>query len=262
MPDQLLHLPLLAAGSLVIAALCGYSLLGLAATRRWILPRLDVTGEDSEFSGAMVQAIMVFYGLAVALVAVNVWETYSEVSGVVSLEASRIAALHRDVSGYPEPLRSELLGEIHGYTDYVITTAWPLQRDGVHPTGGIQWMDRIQKSLFSFEPATTGSQAMHAEALRAYNQLIEARRLRMDGMLVKLPNVLWFMISAGALISLSSTFLFKVRDRRLHATLVLLLSTFIGLVITLVLAFDRPFRGDLGIGPEPYELVRDQLMNR
>jgi hypothetical protein len=41
---------------------------------------------------------------------------------------------------------------------------------------------------------------------------------------------------------------------------VVLLSTFIAMVIFVVLAFDRPFRGDLGIGPEPYQLIYDDLM--
>jgi hypothetical protein len=50
-------------------------------------------------------------------------------------------------------------------------------------------------------------------------------------------------------------------DVRLHATQVLLLSVFVGLVVMLILAFDRPFLGDLGIDPSPYQLVREQLMN-
>jgi hypothetical protein len=32
------------------------------------------------------------------------------------------------------------------------------------------------------------------------------------------------------------------------------------MVIFVVFAFDRPFRGDMGIEAEPYELVYDQLM--
>ncbi len=262
MPEFLFHLSLPAAGGLIIGFLCGYSLLGLAIFRRLIVPRMNVCSEDSEFSGAMVQAVMVFYGLAVALVAVNVWETHSGVSDVVSLEASRIAGLYRDVSSYPEPTRSELQGELRGYTDYLITKAWPSQRGGVSPTEGILWMNRFQTTLCSFEPDSEGKKILHAEAMRAYNQLIEARRLRMDAMLVKLPNVLWFVINVGALISLTSTFLFTVRDPKLHAIQVLLLSAFIGLVITLTLAFDRPFLGDLGIDTEAYQLIRDQLMTR
>jgi hypothetical protein len=260
MPEALFHLPLPAIGGLVIGCLCVYSMAGLAVTRRCVLPRLKVSGEDSEFSGAMVQAVMVFYGLAVALVAVSVWETHSEVSNVVSLEASRLGCLYRDVGGYPEPVRTELREELRGYTDYLIEEAWPQQRNGVHPTRGIEWMNRFQTTLLAVEPDTEGLKILHAETLRAYNHMLEARRLRMDAMLVKLPNALWFVISFGACISLASTFLFKVPDIRLHLAQVLLLAVFVGLVITLIVAFDRPFYGDLGIDPDAYQFIREQLM--
>jgi hypothetical protein len=48
---------------------------------------------------------MVFYGLAVALIAVSVSQPYTDVSKLVSLEATALASLYRDVSGYPEPVR-------------------------------------------------------------------------------------------------------------------------------------------------------------
>jgi hypothetical protein len=261
MIDSFSKLPLWVSGGIIIGLLCLYSIAGLRVVRSFILPRLRVSGEDSEFTGAMVQAVMVFYGLAVALIAVSVWETHAEVSDVVSLEASRIGGLYRDVSGYPEPIRSELRDELRGYADYVITEAWPMLHRGEHPTRGVEWMNRFQESLCGFEPATDGQRALHSEALRAYNQLIEARRLRLDAMLVKLPPTLWIVIVCGAMISLAATFFFKVEDVRLHATQILLLAVFIGLVLMLILAFDRPFHGDLGLDPEPYQLVRDQLMN-
>jgi hypothetical protein len=33
-----------------------------------------------------------------------------------------------------------------------------------------------------------------------------------------------------------------------------------GLVIFMIVALDRPFRGDLGLPPDPYQLIYDQLM--
>ncbi len=262
MPGFLFHLPFAAAALLIIGALACYSLVGLAITRRWIMPRLQVDPEDSDFTGAMVQAVMVFYGLAVALVAVSVWETHAEVSGLVSEEASRIGGLYRDVSGYPEPIRGELRGELLGYTNYLIDEAWPLRSEGKKATRGIEWMNRLQASLCKFEPATEGQKCLHGEALAAFNRLIEARRLRLDAMDTKLPSELWFIINFGACVSLAATFFFKVRDVRLHRIQVLLLAVFVGLVISMILAFDQPFIGDLGIGSHPYQVIRAQLMTR
>jgi hypothetical protein len=261
MPNAFYHLPLFIVGCIVIGGFCLYSIVGAALVRRFLLPRLNIDGEDSEYTGAMLQAVMVFYGLAMALIAVSVWETHSEVSDMVSAESSRLACLYRDVGGYPEPIRSELRAELLGYTSYLIDEAWPQQQAGIQPKRGIEWMERFQTSLYPFEPATEGMKILHAETLRAYNHMLEARRLRLDAMLVKLPGTLWFVIYFGATVSLASAFFFKVRDVRLHFIQITLLSVFIGLITTLIIAFDRPFHGELGIDPEPYRFVRSQLMN-
>jgi hypothetical protein len=51
-----------------------------------------------------------------------------------------------------------------------------------------------------------------------------------------------------------------VEDARLHTIEVLLLAVFIGLVIFMILSLDRPFRGDLGIRADSYQLIYDHLM--
>jgi hypothetical protein len=258
--DSTFDLPLWITGLGILGMLVGFGVGGLLLVRRFVLPRLKIQVQDSEFSGALVQCVMVFYGLAVALIAVSVWQTYSDVSKIISGEASALNALYRDVSSYPEPIRLDLQQELREYTDQVIHGAWPMQRRGQIPTAGFEHMSRFQAVLDKFEPSTEGQKLLHAETLRAYNLLIQSRRLRLDAATTRLPNVMWGVIVAGAFISLSATFLFKVEDARLHAILVTLLATFMGLVIFMIFALDRPFRGELGLGPEPYQFIYDQLM--
>ena len=258
--EFIFDLPLLLAGLVIIGSLCLFAIGGLLLVRRRILPYLRVGAEDSEFSGTMVQAVMVFYGLAVALIAVSVWQTYSDVGKTVSDEATALAALYRDVSSYPEPIRSQLQGELRDYTDYVIHKAWPLQQHGLVPGDGVGLLNQFQKTQVAFEPTTEGQKIVHAEAFRAYNVVIQARRMRLDAVGTKLPGILWGVVVIGAFIGLTTTFFFKVEDVRLHATQVTLLAIFIGFVIFMIFALDRPFRGDLGLTPEPYQLIYDHLM--
>ncbi|MEO5913523.1 MAG: DUF4239 domain-containing protein [Luteolibacter sp.] len=260
MIDSFFDLPLAISGPLIVITLCAYSVAGLFIVRRWILPRLAVKEVDGEFSGAMLQAVMVFYGLAVALMSVSVWETYGEVSKTISQEATSLASLYRDVSSYPDPIRPHLQEDLRIYVDQVIHQAWPQQRRGEIPEGGVKLIDDFQKTLASFEPITEGQKILHAEAMRAYNIMIQARRMRLDSVETRLPGILWFVIVSGAFISLCSAFFFRIQDVRLHGIQVILLSTFIGLVIFMIFALDRPYRGDLGLSPEPYQLIYDQLM--
>jgi hypothetical protein len=170
--------------------------------RRFVLPHLRIHIDDSQFSGSMVQCVMVFYGLAVALIAVN-----------VSQEAIALASLYRDVSCHPEPVRSQMQGELRDYVQYVIKEAWPLQQHGKIPAGGVELMNKFQTTMISFEPATEGQKILHAEAMRAYNNLIQARRLRLDAVGTGLPGVMWAVILVGAIIGLGFTFFSRSRMR-------------------------------------------------
>jgi len=258
--ESLFDLPLLLVGLVIIATLCLFAVVGLMVVRRWLLPRLRVEAGDSDFTGAMLQSVMVFYGLAVALIAVSVWQTYSDVSKVVSGEATALARIYRDANGYPDSVRQTLQTELRDYTHQIIYEAWPAQRRREVPTAGVSLMNTFQATLFSFEPTTESQKLLHAETLRAYNELILARRLRVDAVNTGLPGVMWAVIVLGAFIGLSASFFFRVQDPRLHIIEVLLLAIFIGLIIFMILALDRPFRGDLGIPPDSYQLIYDQLM--
>jgi hypothetical protein len=92
------------------------------------------------------------------------------------------------------------------------------------PTGGIERMNRFQPDLIAFESATQRQKLLHAETRRAHNETIAVRRMC------------------------------------LHAIPVGLLAGFIRLILFLIRALDRPVRGDLGIGPDPYQLVYDPMM--
>ena len=144
MLESIFDIPLLIAGPAIIGSLCLLAIGGLLLVRRRVLPRLRIHDEDSHFCGAMVHSVMVFYGLALALIAVNVFETYADVSKVISQEATALAVLYRDANAYPEPTRSQLQKEVRDYVEYVIHEAWPLQQRGKVPSGGVERMDRLQ----------------------------------------------------------------------------------------------------------------------
>jgi hypothetical protein len=193
---------------------------------------------------------------------VTVFQTYSDTTKIVDQEAIALNAIYRDVTSYPDPIRTELQNGLREYTEQVINEAWPVQRKGAVPQSGIEHMTQFQQMLTKYEPATDGQKAMHAEALRAYNELIQARRQRLGAVGTGLPSVMWVVIIMGAFISLSASFFFKVEDARLHILEVLLLAVFIGLVIFMIVSLDHPFRGDLGISAQPYQLLYDQLMKQ
>lgn len=258
----LYDLPLWIVGVGLVVVMCGLAILGLFVVRRRVLPRFQIMEEDGHFISTMVHSFMVFYALTVAMIAITVWETYDAAGRVASGEATALGTLYRDVSAYPPPTQAALQDALRGYTEHVIQVAWPEQHQGVMPRGGIDRFDQIQKVLTGFEPTTEGQKILHAETLRAFNQLSDARRMRLEAVSTALPGLLWTVIFLGAALGVAGSYFFPVKDARLQRYLVVLLTTFIAMVIFVVFAFDRPFRGEMGIDAEPYQLVYDQLMRR
>jgi hypothetical protein len=259
-PDFLYQWPLALVGLLLFVILIGGAELVLALVRRHLLPKLGFGERHGDFGAAMINSMMVFYGLIAALIAINVYNAYSEVSHDVSAEAASLGALYRDASAYPEPVRSRLQSEIRDYVRYTIDDAWPQQRRGVTPTRGIGLVDRFQNTLFTFEPTTEGQKIVHAETVRALNEMLVARRVRLDGNRLRLPATMWGILLAGAFVCLFAACFFDVEDARLHALAIGLVAVLVGMVLFMTFAWDRPFVGEFAIGPGAYEIVYDHLM--
>jgi hypothetical protein len=246
--------------TLMIVFFVGFTELAFVFVRRTVPDSFKFGHEDGHFGAAVIHSMMVFYGLVAALLAVNVYETYSEVSHTVSREAAAISAVYRDAGGYPEPVRGEVRQAIKDYTQQIIHEAWPQQRKGIIPTGGVALVTRIHDLLDSFEPATEGQKIIHVETLQAMNELLLARRLRVDSNREGLPGVMWGVLVFGAMLCLFAASFFRVSSARLQGFGLSLLATLIALVLFMIFAWDRPYVGEFGVDAGTYELVYEQLM--
>lgn len=236
------------------------ALAGLAASRRFSSRRGLHALVDNGVIGWIFSAILGIYAIAIGLMAVASWGNAAAASGIASHEAAAIAALYRDMDGYPDPVRGTLQGMLARYTRYVIDEAWPQQRRGEVPRGGSLILNDVQRALHAFEPATEAQKAVHAEALGAFNTLIEIRRQRLEAVGYAVPGTLWGVIVIGALISIVASFIFSLESFLVHATMTGLLAAMIGLLVFFMLVTDLPYHGANGVGPQAYELVLHDLM--
>jgi hypothetical protein len=210
--DWLFELPLWLLAFVLTFFLMGLSLVGLWVMRRWVQPRLKLNYEDDYYAAPMVQSAMLLYSLIAALTAVGVWQRYSQVSDIVSGEATVITSLWRELGGYPPPLRDVSRDILRGYTEQIINEAWPLQRRGQIPSAGVEWMDRLQEQIFTFEPKQESQKILQAEILRSFNQLVQQRRQRLDSVQGGLPGVVWIVLFPGAIGCIVVCLFFYVRS--------------------------------------------------
>lgn len=247
----------------MIAFVEAVALIGLVIVRRHLIPRLHYHDGANDAVSGTVQAIGVFYGITVGLIAVGVWNTNSNASELVSREAASISALYRDVNSYPSPVREELRKGLRDYTVFVIEKAWPAQRKGQGQSidEGTLILDNFQHKLHSFAPANGSQSALHGETLRAYNNFLESRRLRVDAVGSGLSNIMWAVIWVGAVISVGIAYFFNIPDPKLHVILVALMGGFLAMVLFMIVVNDKPFYGSVSISSDPYKLILERVID-
>jgi hypothetical protein len=227
--------------------------------RRYLHPWFHRDRRANEMVGFVLSSYSVFYGILIGLIAVAAYQNFGTVSDLVTREASSLGALYRDLSGYPQPDRERLQGDLREYTRSEIERDWPQQQRGIVPSEGTHRLRQFTEDLLTFRPADLRDEVVHAETLRQVNNYMDFRRSRLNSVTVGIPPVLWWVVGIGAVIAL---LLVAMLDMEIHVHLILgaALSMFLGLVIFLIAAMDNPFRGEVSVTPEPFRQVYETLM--
>jgi hypothetical protein len=241
-------------GLLVIGAWTGLSVLGLYVFNRFV--DVQMRHKDTETVGLTYAIVAVVYAVLIALIVVDVFETFAKGDEIATAEANKLSNLMLDSAGLPPQVATEVLGNINQYIDTVVKSEWPNQRAGkldqkVFEQG---WtvLAELDKELAVFEPQTMGQNVNKAEMLRAMNDLIKARRSRIIAAGEHLPEVVWQILLLGGAVSVVYTYLFGARTFGIHVAITGLIAATISLVFVLIITLDYPFRGEVSVTPEAF----------
>jgi uncharacterized protein DUF4239 len=237
---------------LFLMVVCGSMVLasgGLLLVRHWMKKPEDE--EHNILVTGMFATVSLVYTVLLAFLIISVWETFNAANQAVSEEAAALITVARDAELLPEPLRSEVLNELHIYTRYVMDDEWDTMRQGVNQRQ-IASQNALTASadlwiMYRKIPPST----MNAEMLRSLDTLSEQRVVRLMASQDSLPGIFWFVLVLGAIITISFSFLLRVADIRLHVAMVLLLTCSITLCLWLIILMNNPFVGNMQVSAEP-----------
>lgn len=237
-------------GTIIVVISTMISCIGLVLFQKLVPARLRRVDNDV-VSGTMA-IVGVAYAVLIAFIAVATWQAFTDADKSTDAEASRVANLYRDVEG----LRSDKAGPIRDlvkdYVANVIHIEWPEQQHGRNSRAGRLDIERIHEIVMSFVPENPRETVIQGEFLRVLNELYSARRTRQLAAQAAIPGVIWGIIILGTIFTIAYSYLFNVEDRRVHLVMTGMVASSMALVIVLVIALDRPFRGELSISTDAY----------
>jgi hypothetical protein len=251
--------PTWAVGTVVCLVLMILPLIGLRFFHRWV--PWKKREEDTSMVGLSYALCGGLYAVMLAFVAVGVFETMDRTEAVASEEANSLGGIAFDSPGLPPELALRVREDVDKYIEIVTKKEWPSQRayrmDPRNFEEGWAQVRRLSLDLASFEPATQGQATVKAELERIVNELFAARRTRVLAARQHLPGAVWQMLIFGLLLVAIYVYLFGPHSYKMHMAVTALTMLSIGLVFTLVIALDYPFRGDVSVDSEAYTGVKE-----
>jgi hypothetical protein len=217
--------------------------------------------EDTTMVGLSYALCGGIYAVVLAFVAVGVYETMDKSAAIASDEANSLSGIAFDSAGLPAELGELIRADVNKYVDIVTKKEWPSQQaykmeEKNYEEGWVQ-IRQINSDLANYEPSNPGQATVKADALRIVNELFSARRARLLAANAHLPDPVWQMLLFGVLLIAIYVYLFGPHSYKIHMAVTTLTMLSIGLVFTLIIALDYPFRGDLSVSNEAYLGVKE-----
>ena len=216
----------------------------------------NVREEDTSMVGLSYALCGGIFAVVLAFVAVGVYEAMDKTTATAAAEANSLSNLAFDTAGMPAPEGEKVRADIDAYIDIVTQKEWPAQQayhmEENNFEQGWDQVRAINTDIAAWEPATPGQTAINGDMVRLVNDLFAARRTRLLAAQAHLPDAVWQMLILGLILVAVFIYLYGPHSFRIHVAVTSFTMLSIGLVFTLIIALDYPFRGALSVGDEAF----------
>ena len=230
------------------------SVSGLKLVRRKV--NHESLRENHEVAGFIFNAFELIYAVLIAFVVFATWSSYDESEKNVEMEANKLSDMFLDANAFSDTLRYNIRSAITEYTKAVVDQEWPMmqKRDKV-PQSVLESLRKVWAAYQKVDVKNINNPHTYDESLRQLNSMSEYRRLRWLASRKSTPNVIWLVLIAGALASVSYTFFFGTKHIKAQYVMTSVLTIINAYVLFLIFVLDHPFSGYNAISDEAFKTI-------
>ena len=240
---------------LFITVICG-SIAGIGTALFRKYSKLEILRSHNEVAGFLFLAIAGFYSLLLSFMVFLVWGELNETKNNLNKEGSSALALYRDIKYYPDTTDSKQMMIV--YLDYVFNVVDDEMPNMRQMKQSIKTGESLNNIFFQIErihPKTPFETQLLTEMFRHLNELSVYRGLRTGSLEMEIPPPIWLPLLFGALITVLCSIVLDIEHTRLHISLNILLGSFIGMVLFIIILLDHPFTGSFSVNSKSYNQI-------
>lgn len=249
----ILKIPMFILGLIMAGGAATFAIMGVLVVRHFIPHGRLKTHHD--VADPLLGAIAAVYAVLLAFVVVVVWQCFDKSNANVQMEASYLADLYGDSEAFSPDFRQKACNLLREYRQAVVDYEWKTMARGKMSPEAEKSMKKIWSLYTTYQPRTSSEHSFFDESIRKLNSLRELRRQRLMDSRSGLEPLLWFVLFAGGLSTISFTFLFGADNKKVQIIMAILLSVTISLILFTIMEMDFPFTGNISISPEPFKML-------
>ena len=214
------------------------------------------TGERARAFKAVSPGILsplgVLFGLFVAFTAVQVWNDNDRANAAVDREASALREVVVLAASFPGEPQARLSALIRRHIEVAATQEWPILARRTAATMNItpHHLDEALQLTLALTPSGQGQQIAQREIATELGAALDARHQRFFVSLAEVKFVKWSFLFVQAFCVMIIIALMQ-SDNRLATSITMgVFATGVAASVALILSYDRPFIGQLSVGPD------------
>jgi hypothetical protein len=226
---------------------------------------LPIRESANAVTGIIYGAIYVLYGITLAFSLYLANQEASEARETVEREAGSLEGIFEIAEQLPQPQRDRIQELTESYARVVVEEEWPLMERGAKSQESSQaeaLIDELQKTVVDFEPDTSAEQALYSRGIMLASDMEEDREIRLLHSRQDSHTLLWYVLVAGAVITILHSFFFGSKDVWLQGLSVAALTTVVVLVLSATYQLQAPFAGSVRVEPEAFEEVLNDIQRQ
>lgn len=238
--------------SLVLLVVGGAMCIGLGGfiVMRRFVPSLSYHADSRSLSSAFSISSGLF-SFVLAFTIGQLYGNFTHATADAKQEATVLAQVLRTSAGLPQPLARRVRQESLEYAGEVRRHEWRLMQKGQSSVQAWHDIDHIYSTLEAARK-TSSSDPYYGQTLARLNDLVVARRIRLDDANLALPVLFQVLLILGAVLALSTTFYFKPFGERIQVAMIGAAAALIGTAMLVALVLDYPYSGGIAVSSAPF----------
>lgn len=237
-------------------------LVGMSMLLPWLRQQLGIKLDKATMDGASdaYKAVVSSIVFVLAFALYQVQANYHDAEQLVEKEANQLNQMDRALLRYDSPDANALRNLEIQYGNLVIKKEWWLMQVSGRSNDVDEVFEKLVAGARTLAPTGPSQQAQLGVFERALDQINDLREARLAMTNKSLPSLYWSMIiGLLTLLAFLAAFTHVTLDKMLgHAGLICA----VGLLLSLVIVVDGPFKGDTSVQPDAISHVLKVIQSR